>query len=100
MDEPFGALDAMTRESLQDELERNHRLERPTIIFITHDVDEAVYQADRLVVLKGQPASVGMELRSDLPRERDQVTTKELPSFLALRHQIYRAVRYGCDDDR
>jgi NitT/TauT family transport system ATP-binding protein len=100
MDEPFGALDAMTRESLQDELLRIHRLERPTIIFITHDVDEAVYLADRLVVLKGQPASVGMELRSDLPRERDQVTTKELPSFLALRHQIYRAVRYGCDDDR
>lgn len=98
MDEPFGALDAMTRESLQDELLRIHRLERPTIIFITHDVDEAVYLADRLVVLSGRPAAVGMDVHSDLPRERDQVTTKESSNFLALRHRIYRAVRGGADD--
>jgi NitT/TauT family transport system ATP-binding protein len=93
MDEPFGALDAMTRESLQDQLREIHRLTRPTIVFITHDVDEAVYLADRLIVLKGRPSSVGLDITSTLPTERDQVTTKELPEYLALRHTIYSAVR-------
>jgi NitT/TauT family transport system ATP-binding protein len=63
------------------------------VIFITHDVDEAVFLADRLIVLKGKPASIGLDIMTDLPVERDQVTTKELPRFLELRHRIYRAVR-------
>ena len=72
MDEPFGALDAMTREILQVELRRIQRKSGATIIFITHDVDEAVFLADRLVVLKGKPASIGLDVVSDLPVGRDQ----------------------------
>ncbi|HEX3506136.1 MAG TPA: ABC transporter ATP-binding protein [Xanthobacteraceae bacterium] len=93
MDEPFGALDAMTRENLQTELRKIQRQLGATVIFITHDVDEAVFLADRLIVLKGKPASVGLDVMTDLPAERDQVTTKELPRFLELRHLIYQAVR-------
>ena len=93
MDEPFGALDAMTRENLQTELRKIQRQLGATVIFITHDVDEAVYLADRLIVLKGKPASIGLDVMTELPAERDQVTTKELPRFLELRHMIYQAVR-------
>jgi ABC-type nitrate/sulfonate/bicarbonate transport system ATPase subunit len=93
MDEPFGALDAMTRETLQVELRRIQRESSATIIFITHDVDEAVFLADRLVVLKGKPASIGLDVLSGLPVERDQVQTKETSEYLRLRHLIYDAVR-------
>jgi NitT/TauT family transport system ATP-binding protein len=93
MDEPFGALDAMTRENLQVELRRIHRTSGATIIFITHDVDEAVFMADRLIVLKGKPASIGLDITSDLGAERDQIRTKESPHYLKLRHVIYEAVR-------
>jgi NitT/TauT family transport system ATP-binding protein len=93
MDEPFGALDAMTRENLQTELRKIQRQLGATVIFITHDVDEAVFLADRLIVLKGKPASIGLDVMTELPAERDQVTTKELPRFLELRHLIYQAVR-------
>ena len=93
MDEPFGALDAMTRETLQVELRRIQRKSGATVIFITHDVDEAVFLADRLVVLKGKPATIGLDVVSDLPAERDQVRTKESPEYLKLRHMIYDIVR-------
>ena len=93
MDEPFGALDAMTREALQVELRRIHQASGATIMFITHDVDESVFLADRLIVLKGKPASVGLDIVSPLPRERDQVGTKEMPEYLALRHRIYEMLR-------
>ena len=93
MDEPFGALDAMTRESLQVELRRIHQVSGATVIFITHDVDEAVFLADRLIVLKGKPASIGMDIVSQLPVERDQVRTKKSSEYLKLRHIVYEAVR-------
>jgi NitT/TauT family transport system ATP-binding protein len=93
MDEPFGALDAMTRENLQIELRRIHQASGATIMFITHDIDEAVLLADRLIVLRGKPAAVVLDVISPLPRERDQITTKELPEFLALRHRIYGMLR-------
>jgi NitT/TauT family transport system ATP-binding protein len=93
MDEPFGALDAMTRETLQVELRRIQRKSGATVIFITHDVDEAVFLADRLVVLKGKPATIGLDVVSDLPVERDQVRTKESSEYLKLRHMIYDIVR-------
>jgi NitT/TauT family transport system ATP-binding protein len=62
-------------------------------MFITHDVDEAVLLADRLIVLRGKPAAVGLDIVSPLPKERDQITTKELPAFLELRHTIYEMLR-------
>jgi len=93
MDEPFGALDAMTRENLQMELRRIQQASRATVIFITHDVDEAVFLADRLIVLKGKPASIGFDVISDLPRHRDHIRTKEAPAYLRLRHTVYEMLR-------
>jgi NitT/TauT family transport system ATP-binding protein len=92
MDEPFGALDAMTRASLQDQLLHVRELTGTTIVFVTHDVEEAVYLSDRLVVLHGSPAAIGLTLDVPLPRPRDQVTTKERPDYLDLRHQVYEAL--------
>ena len=93
MDEPFGALDAMTKASLQDQLQQVHTVTGATIVFVTHDVDEAVYLSDRLLVLRGRPANVGLDLVVPLPRPRDQLGTKESSEYLALRHEVFTAVR-------
>jgi NitT/TauT family transport system ATP-binding protein len=95
MDEPFGALDAMTKASLQDQLQRVHELTGTTVVFVTHDVEEAVYLSDRVLVLNGRPAGIGLDLDIALPRPRVQVTTKESPEYLQLRHQVYRALGHG-----
>jgi NitT/TauT family transport system ATP-binding protein len=92
MDEPFGALDAMTKSSLQDILLDIQAKTNMTIVFVTHDIDEAVYLSDRILVLGGSPAHVTTQLVIDLPRPRDQISTKELPRFLELRHAAYEAI--------
>ncbi|MCT2587708.1 ABC transporter ATP-binding protein [Actinophytocola gossypii] len=92
MDEPFGALDAMTKASLQDQLQQVQELTGTTIVFVTHDVEEAVYLSDRLVVLNGSPADIGLSLEIPLPRPRHQITTKERPDYLELRHRVYEAL--------
>jgi len=70
MDEPFGALDAQTRETMQEELTRLWERTGKTIVFVTHDIDEAVYLGDRVVVLTARPGRVREEVRIDLPRPR------------------------------
>ncbi|MFD0936268.1 ABC transporter ATP-binding protein, partial [Methylobacterium trifolii] len=70
MDEPFSALDSFTREGLQDELQRITAQTGKTVVFVTHDIDEAVTLADRVVVLAGKPGRVAAEVRIDLPRPR------------------------------
>lgn len=92
MDEPFGALDAMTKASLQDELLRVQARTGATVVFVTHDVDEAVYLSDRIVILEGSPATVGHEVEVDLPRPRHQLATKEEPAFLRLRRAVYDTI--------
>jgi NitT/TauT family transport system ATP-binding protein len=89
MDEPFGALDAMTKGSLQDELQRVHQQRKPTVAFVTHDIDEAVYLSDRILILGGSPATITRVLPVDLPRPRHQLETKELPEFHQLRRAVY-----------
>jgi NitT/TauT family transport system ATP-binding protein len=89
MDEPFGSLDAMTKTLLQDELQRVHRGTGATVVFVTHDVDEAVYLSDRILVLEGDPATIAREIPVNLPRPRDQLATKELPQYLKLRRMVY-----------
>jgi len=92
MDEPFGALDALTKGSLQDELQRAQERTGATVVFVTHDIDEAVYLSDRIVVLEGSPASIAHRFEVDLPRPRHQLATKELPAFLKLRRAVYDAI--------
>ncbi len=89
MDEPFGALDAMTRQTLQDEMLEIARATKATIFFVTHDLEEAIYLGDRVIGLMPHPGRIGIELKIDLPRPRNQVTTRESPEFLRLRHKLY-----------
>jgi ABC-type nitrate/sulfonate/bicarbonate transport system ATPase subunit len=80
LDEPFGALDALTRKELQDWLLEVWQESKRTVIFITHDVEEAVYLADRVIVLSARPGTVRHELTVDLPRPRRQRMVAE-PAF-------------------
>lgn len=93
MDEPFGALDSMTKANLQDQLLSVRDSTACTIVFITHDVEEAVYLGDTVVVMDGQPGTITQSVEVDLPYPRDQLTTRELPRYLAIRHQLYAALR-------
>jgi NitT/TauT family transport system ATP-binding protein len=70
MDEPFGALDAQTRETMQEEVTKIWERTRKTIVFVTHDIEEAVYLGDRVVVLSARPGRIREEVRIDLPRPR------------------------------
>ena len=89
MDEPFGALDAQTREVLQDELSRIQRVEHKTILFVTHSIREAVYLADRVVVMTSAPGRIKQVFTIDLPEVRDRFT----PEFTAYESAITRVVK-------
>jgi NitT/TauT family transport system ATP-binding protein len=92
MDEPFAALDAMTKASLQDELLRVRDKTGANIVFITHDIEEAVYLGDRVAVLRGAPSTIEAVFDVKLPKPREQIRTRELPEFLALRHRVHDAI--------
>ncbi|HEY1822455.1 MAG TPA: ABC transporter ATP-binding protein [Trebonia sp.] len=94
MDEPFGSVDAQTREDLEDLVLRVRRERDITILVVTHDIDESVYLGDRVIVLTPGPASgVRAEVAVNLPAPRDQIETKELPEFVRLRSEVSRLVR-------
>jgi NitT/TauT family transport system ATP-binding protein len=92
MDEPFAALDAMTKASLQDELLRVRDETDASIVFITHDIEEAVYLGNRVAVLRGSPGTIARMFAIEIPFPRHQVRTRELPDFLRLRHEIHDAI--------
>ena len=89
MDEPFGALDAMTRQTLQDEVLRLVSERKTTVFFVTHDIEEALYLGDRVVALDSNPGRVAYDIKVPLPRPRDQLTTREHPEFLRLRREMF-----------
>lgn len=93
MDEPFGALDAMTRQGLQDEVLSLTQASRTTVIFVTHDLDEAIYLGDRVIGLLPHPGRIGIEIDVNLPRPRDQLATREHPEFLRLRRQLFDFIK-------
>src|SRR3990170_5327054 len=89
LDEPLGALDALTRATLQDEIERLFRTERKTVLLITNDVDEAILLADRIIPLSAGPAAtLGPEVKVDVPRPRDRKTLTREPRARAVRQEV------------
>jgi len=88
MDEPFAALDAMTRQVMQEELIRIHEQSGKTTVFVTHNIDEALILADRIVVMSSRPGRVKTSIRNDLPRPR-QVDVQLSPRYLELKTQIW-----------
>ena len=89
MDEPFGALDAMTRQSLQDEVLRIAAERQATVLFVTHDLEEALYLGDRVIALYSNPGRIARTVEIPLPRPRDQLATREHPEFLRLRRELF-----------
>jgi NitT/TauT family transport system ATP-binding protein len=89
MDEPFGALDAITRQTLQDELLALAAEKRMTTVFITHDLEEAIYLGDRVIVLAANPGRIAETIDVNLPRPRNQLTTREDARFLSHRHHLF-----------
>jgi NitT/TauT family transport system ATP-binding protein len=92
MDEPFGALDAQTREVMQEELMSLWERTKKTVVFVTHDIDEAVFLADRVVVLTARPARIREEIKIDLPRPRDIAVRKSV-KCLEYRNYIWDLIR-------
>ena len=101
MDEPFGALDALTRQSLQDELARLVLNDGLTVLFVTHDLEEAIYLGDRVVALQANPGpgrpSLARMLDVRIPRPRTQLATREHPEFLRLRRELFAFIEQGHD---
>lgn len=92
LDEPFGALDAQNRELMQEELQRLLNDFKRTAIFITHDIEEAIYLADRVIVFTARPGRTKADIRIDLPRPRD-IEVKKTTAYLAYRNQIWDLLR-------
>ncbi|MDA9451182.1 MULTISPECIES: ABC transporter ATP-binding protein [unclassified Bradyrhizobium] len=93
MDEPFGALDAMTRQGLQDEVLELVSDSGATVIFVTHDLEEAIYLGDRVIGLLPHPGRIGIDLPISLPKPRDQLATRETPEFLRLRRELFDFIK-------
>ena len=92
MDEPFGALDAQTRETMQEELTRLWERTGKTIVFVTHDIEEAVYLGDRVVVMSARPGRIRQEITIDLPRPRGLEIKKSIKCH-EYRNQIWDLIR-------
>ncbi|MDQ1289670.1 MAG: NitT/TauT family transport system ATP-binding protein [Actinomycetota bacterium] len=93
MDEPFAAVDAQTRADLEDLIRSIWRSTGVTVLFITHDIDEAVYLGERVIVLSSSPTVVQDDVTVDLPADRDQLDTRALTRFVELRRYVYAEIR-------
>ena len=93
MDEPFAAVDAQTRAELEDLVRSLWRRMGVTILFVTHDIDEAVYLGQRVLVLSNRPTVILEDVTVDLPDERDQLTTRSSPKFGELRGHVYEQIQ-------
>src|SRR5262245_42020744 len=93
LDEPLASVDAQTRADLQDLLLGIAARYRQACLLVTHDVEEAIYMGDRVIVLSTRPARVVREIRVPLPRPRDQIETRETAAFLDIRHDVLSLIR-------
>ena len=98
MDEPFASVDAQTRADLEDLVAAVRARFDITIVFITHDIDEAVYLSDRVIVLSKSPTTVLDRVAIELPRPRDQIVTKAMQQFVDKRSAIARLIRRPISD--
>ena len=92
MDEPFSALDAMMRVELQDLLLKLWSDLRLTIVFVTHDLDEALYLAQRVIMLSASPGTIAETVEVPLPYPRQQIETRSEQTYLQLRERLYRSM--------
>lgn len=92
MDEPFSSVDALSRANLQDMVLKVWTQIGNTVVFITHDIDEAVYLSDRVIVLNATGEGVQADIAIEAPRPRDQLTTREHPAYLHARRSIFQLV--------
>jgi NitT/TauT family transport system ATP-binding protein len=92
MDEPLAAVDAQTRADLEDLVLRVRLEYDVTVVFVTHDIDEAVYLADRILVMVANPGRILAEVQVPLSRPRDQVETKKDPLYVTLRSKVFELV--------
>jgi NitT/TauT family transport system ATP-binding protein len=92
MDEPFGALDAQTREVMHDLILHLFNLEKTTIVFVTHDVEEAIYLGQRIVLMAPRPGRIDTIYEVPLPDKRNQ-EMKLSPEFIALKKEILTRIR-------
>lgn len=93
LDEPLASVDAQTRADLQDLLLGIARRYGQTCVLVTHDVEEAIYMGDRIIVLSRRPTRVAREIAVELPRPRDQIETRESARFLETRHEVLSLIR-------
>ncbi len=98
MDEPFGALDAQTRLILQDELLRICSTYKATVMFITHDIEEAIYLSDQIIVMSRRPGEIKFVVDVKLPKPRYEHDVRSSPEFLQLRASIWNALREELKD--
>jgi NitT/TauT family transport system ATP-binding protein len=92
MDEPFGALDAQTRELMQEELNAIWQQTRNTVLFVTHDIDEAIYLADRVIVFTARPGRIKDEIRINLERPR-RIDVKKTAAYMSYRNRVWDSLR-------
>ena len=93
MDEPFAAVDAQTRETLQEELLQIWEATKKTVIFVTHSIEEAVFLADRVVVLSGNPGAVRDIVPVELPRPRTSELVRNSDAFASIRHRVWQLLQ-------
>ena len=89
LDEPFGALDAMTREVMQAEFEKILERTKQTVIFITHSIDEAIAMGDRIVVMTAGPGRIKTIINNEIPRPRYELEIRKHPLYHPMREQIW-----------
>jgi NitT/TauT family transport system ATP-binding protein len=99
MDEPFGALDEITRDGLNEQLQQLWQRERRTVVFVTHSIAEAVYLSTRIVVMSPRPGRILKVIDSTLPDER-HLGLRDTPEFMALAHEVRVGLAQGHADDR
>lgn len=99
MDEPFSSIDALTRADLQDLVLRLWQELGLTVVFVTHDIEEAIYMSTRLLVLSRSPARVMQDIAIDLPHPRKQLATRESPAYLAYRHEVLETISRNLKGD-